>query len=245
MDIRNFFKPTNAKRKSEETTSKDREDAQNNTSKKRKKGFNEEEEEGEYEFKWCPDVDGLGIIEDFISKEEEDAIFKEIEQDEFHPSDKYTGTRLWQQKGTIVDFKIDYVHWDKVIPLPNYSINIIDKFHKVKGLKTFNPNQQFNNIYTKAKGDSVYFHTDHRGMFNDIVMCVSLLGDCDFQMKSIKDPKLPVVSFPFPKRAAVIMTRKARYEWRHGIPNDALKDEKRISITYRELKSDYRNKEDR
>ena len=41
--------------------------------------------EGEYEFTWCKEVDGLGIIENFITKEEEEMIFKEIEKDDFFP----------------------------------------------------------------------------------------------------------------------------------------------------------------
>ena len=62
---------------------------------------------------------------------------------------------MYQLKGTVVDFKNDYVYlsfsfdllfihcnvlfwllifyryWDKVIPLPEYTKNILEKFHKV------------------------------------------------------------------------------------------------------------------
>jgi len=87
----------------------------------------------------------------------------------------------------------------------------------------------------KKLGHSIHFHTDNRGIFGEVVVCVSLCGDCNISMQKVKD-KSSVVVVPLPRRSLLILTKAARYEWKHGIPNDNLLSPKRISLTFRAVK---------
>jgi alkylated DNA repair protein alkB family protein 8 len=104
----------------------------------------------------------------------------------------------------------------------------------VEPLQEYQPDSQLNNLYEKDKGHYIYLHTDNRGMFGDTVVSISLLGNCNLVMQNA----LEVVYVPFPRRSLLLMTREARYEWKHGIPNEELMDNKRISITFREIKKE-------
>jgi alkylated DNA repair dioxygenase AlkB len=72
-------------------------------------------------------------------------------------------------------------------------------------------------------------------VFGDVIVCLSLLGDINFVLQSIKSPNVEL-AFPVPKNSLIVMSKEARYEWKHGIPNEQLLSPIRISVTYRGVK---------
>ena len=72
-------------------------------------------------------------------------------------------------------------------------------------------------------------------MFGDVIVCLSLLGDCNFVLQNIKKPEVKL-AFPVPKNSLIVMSKESRYDWKHGIPNEQLLSPIRISVTFRAVK---------
>lgn len=188
---------------------------------------------------WAIEVPGLGIVQNFLTPEQENEIIEELYKIEWEDSPSFSGSRKQQRFGPHVDFVNNIVGSKKELPFLRYSERLVKQMQEqIPFLENFQPNSQLNNWYRKDLGDSIYFHTDHRGLFADIIISIAVAGDCNILLQSIRNTN-EVIAMAFPRRSLVIMSGDARYTWKHSIPNSELLSPNRISITYRTLKPEF------
>ncbi|CAE7694237.1 ALKBH8 [Symbiodinium sp. CCMP2456] len=115
-------------------------------------------------------------------------------------------------------------------------------------LKGFVPNEANVNDYSRD-GSRLLLHWDDRGLYEECVCSVTVMGDCvmTFQMggrSNLSAPSskttgadAPVVRVAIPPRSLLVLRGSARYEWQHGIPQaeDFLSD-RRMAIIFRRVK---------
>jgi len=86
------------------------------------------------------------------------------------------------------------------------------------------------NEYRSA--DALGFHKDNTIAYSEVICGVSLLTDCWIHYQYFKEE----VKVLIPKNSLYLLTGKARYQWKHGIPpNSLVGGDHRVSLTYRKL----------
>jgi alkylated DNA repair dioxygenase AlkB len=92
--------------------------------------------------------------------------------------------------------------------------------------------------YRRAKGDFLKNHVDDRQLSKEPIANLSLAGDCYMTFRRESGRKLPSVADEtkvlLKRRTLQILTGSARYTYSHGIRNEDLLTDRRISITMRE-----------
>ncbi len=83
----------------------------------------------------------------------------------------------------------------------------------------------------------VPFVCSHRQNGGDVVVGLSLFGDATMTFEKEKGVGAGETRrVKLPRRALYVLSGKSRWEWTHAIPNDALEHERRVSITFRDVK---------
>jgi alkylated DNA repair dioxygenase AlkB len=96
-------------------------------------------------------------------------------------------------------------------------------------------------IYVKKEGHCLKMHVDNRARSNSVVCNLSLGCDAVMNYQRARKGKCagcygPVTRVPLPRRSLQIMTGTWRYHYYHGIPNENLHGERRVSLTFRQRK---------
>ena len=141
--------------------------------------------------------------------------------------------------------------------LPGYALDLI--LPKLEGLKKRIPGLHGFNIleanaieYCKTNGDSLAFHSDNRFLSKDLILNVSVSGECEMSYRCTALPtkkglsKKPDYEVGDVRKVLLqagtlqVMSGESRYNWEHGILNKDIKSSvdnptgKRISMTFRE-----------
>lgn len=181
-------------------------------------------------------VNGLEIYPDFIDRNEELSLIKEIDNSSWLND----LSRRVQHYGFKYDYeakKIDnsfflgeLPNWLKDIALNIYQKKIID----------FIPDQAIINEYESGQG--IAPHIDCEPCFGDTIVSISLGSTCimNFEREPHSKNKVEILIAP---RTLLVMKKESRYNWYHGIPprktdkfNDELiKRKRRISVTFRKV----------
>lgn len=116
-------------------------------------------------------------------------------------------------------------------------------------LKSFKPNEANVNDYRRSESSQLLMHWDDRGLYEEAVCSVSVLGECimTFQptgrsnfRSSEGDAEAEggrAVRLVVPARSLLLLKGAARYEWQHGIPEaDDLLTERRVAIIFRRVR---------
>jgi alkylated DNA repair protein alkB family protein 4 len=123
-------------------------------------------------------------------------------------------------------------------PLPPLLLNLIDRISQLQIMKGCVPNEANAIDYHKKNGDYLKNHVDDRQLSKEPIANLSLAGDCfmTFRLERHTAPQ----HFPkerkvlLKRRTLQILTSNARYDYSHGIQNEYLLSDRRISITMRE-----------
>lgn len=188
---------------------------------------------------------GLHLFEEFISTEEEEEIIRHLDgtnedqQSEqflqWNPSrfnGKHVGKR-WGVHCSLKDRKV-YPHAN---PLPASIQKIISRIaacemkHSI--MKGCTPNEANAIDYRRAKGDYLKNHVDDRQLSKEPIANLSLAGDCYMTFRKERPP-FDEKRILLKNRTLQILTGSARYDYSHGIRNEDLLSDRRISITMRE-----------
>jgi alkylated DNA repair dioxygenase AlkB len=170
------------------------------------------------------DIDGLTIVENFISEDEEKKILNIINSYKWDTTLK----RRTQQYG----YTYDYTSYNctKTQPIPESFNFIIDKIVSDFGI---NIEQIIINEYLPGQGISR--HTDSK-IFGNEVFSLSLNSDTVMEFSSDST----TIERPLKRRSVLMMKDGARYIWKHSIPSrhfdNGIKRNTRISMTFRKLK---------
>lgn len=187
---------------------------------------------------------GLFIFEEFISLQEEEDIIsmldgRDLHADTFLPwkPSKFNGKHCGKRWGVHCSLR-DRKVYPQDNPLPPLLLNLIDRISQLQIMKGCVPNEANAIDYHKKNGDYLKNHVDDRQLSKEPIANLSLAGDCfmTFRLERHTAPQ----HFPkerkvlLKRRTLQILTSNARYDYSHGIQNEHLLSDRRISITMRE-----------
>ena len=172
------------------------------------------------------EIPGLKIIEDFITKEEEESILKEINSKEWLTNIK----RRVQHYGYEFNYLTNNIDVTKKIgDLPSYC----DKFYFKDDVDQLTINEYEPGIGIKP-------HIDTHSAFEDGLYVISLESDIVMLFQK-EDVHKNVV---LPRRSLLILEKESRYAWRHCIwyrkqdliDGRLVNRKRRISLTFRKVR---------
>mmetsp|Transcript_13162 Transcript_13162/g.24735 ORF Transcript_13162/g.24735 Transcript_13162/m.24735 type:complete len:400 (-) Transcript_13162:1528-2727(-) len=188
---------------------------------------------------------GLFIFEDFITPQEEEEIISMLDGKGSHAdsfltwkASKFNGKHAGKRWGVHCSLK-DRKVYPQDTPLPPLLLNLINaKIRQLQEMKGCIPNEANAIDYRQKNGDYLKNHVDDRQLSKEPIANLSLAGDCfmTFRLERHSAPDhFPKVQKVLIKRRTLqVLTSNARYDYSHGIDNEDLLDERRISITMRE-----------
>jgi len=193
------------------------------------------------------EVPGLFQFADFVSEFEENALLDALD----HPAPghkgfvpaSFNGSYRVQKWGMITDLSARKVRPPDPSrgesPLPSFLGDIIRRLY-LEGhpwsslLNGFQPNESNANDYRKARGDRLVAHFDDRQLSGEMLVTISLAGDC--VMTFTPGVARSAVRVRIPRRTLQVVTATARYGYTHGIANDDLLTERRVAVVLRQAK---------
>lgn len=176
-------------------------------------------------------INGLLIINDFITDEEEEQLIRNIENNNWNNDLK----RLTQQYGYKYNYeKRNITDEDYLNVLPLWLLDLAMKV-KNSGLIKEIPDQVIINRY--LPGEGIYKHIDNPHIFGDQIFSISLHGNTSITFGEILEIYIP-------RKTLMLMEGDARYRYTHEIKkrmNDVVNGTKikrdiRYSITFRKMK---------
>ncbi|XP_076453249.1 alpha-ketoglutarate-dependent dioxygenase alkB homolog 4-like [Babylonia areolata] len=177
---------------------------------------------------------GITILQDFISKEEEDLLQDHIYKAPFVLSQ--SGRRK-QDFGPKVNFKKKKLRADKFSGLPSYAKFLYDRMQTHPELSDFLPVELCNLEYCADRGAAIDPHFDDFWLWGERLVTVNLLSD---SLLSFTSDALPLVEVHVPlfRRSLIVVRGDARNVWKHGIHRHHITGT-RIATTLRELTPEF------
>lgn len=102
----------------------------------------------------------------------------------------------------------------------------------LKILREFSPNECNANSYQRCRKDYLAAHYDDRELSGPVLMNLSLGGVASMCYSKTGEKDVMV---ELPRRSLQLVTGDARYRWTHSIPASSILDERRVSITWRQV----------
>lgn len=183
-------------------------------------------------------IKGLKILFDFISKDEEVELLKNIDNSNWLTDLK----RRVQHYGYKYDYKARSIDQTFFIgDIPTWLMFLSERLQQQK-IIDFVPDQAIINEYIDDQG--IAAHIDCEPCFGDTIISISLGGQCvmNFQKEqtSKEDDKIPLLVKP---QSLIVMKGESRYNWYHGIVGrksdkfngQTHKRQRRVSITFRKV----------
>ena len=183
-------------------------------------------------------IEGLKILFDFISKDEEKELLNNIDKSTWLTDLK----RRVQHYGYKYDYKARRIDQSFFIgEIPTWMKFLSDRLQQQK-IIDFVPDQAIINEYIDDQG--IAAHIDCEPCFGDTIISISLSGQCvmNFQKEqtSTERDKIPLLITP---HTLIVMTGESRFNWYHGIvgrKSDKFngqihKRQRRVSITFRKV----------
>ena len=176
--------------------------------------------------------EGFSYTDNFITKEEEGALYEEIEKHERHvfTFQGYEAKRKVASFGQDWSFDQQALKKGKDIPPTFHSL-----IQKVAQHLSIHPERFAELLITEYPiGSVINWHRDAPPF--DLIAGISLCSDCTFRLRpheKAKQSRSSVISLPVRRRSLYVMQGPARTEWQHSI---APVKKARYSITLRTLK---------
>jgi alkylated DNA repair dioxygenase AlkB len=186
-------------------------------------------------------IPGLQLFHDFITEDEENHILAELDgtlyPETFLPwqFSRFNGPNQGKRWGVHCNLRDRRVgHAENAMP-PFFNNILLPKLRRIVAMKGCIPNEANAIDYNRTRGDCLQDHVDDRQLSKEPIANLSIAGDC--YMTFINQKKV-VCSEPIrvflPRRTLQVLTGNARYDYSHGIRNQDLLDDRRVSVTMRE-----------
>uniref|UniRef100_A0A183TWI9 Anaphase-promoting complex subunit 2 n=1 Tax=Toxocara canis TaxID=6265 RepID=A0A183TWI9_TOXCA len=193
----------------------------------------------------CVSVDGILLVHDFLTEQEEEDLVKKIDKKEWMISQ--SGRRK-QDYGPRVNFKQKKVKMDRFEGMPEYTDVILEKMEaaSAKKLGEFQPFELCNLEYVSDRLSAIEMHFDDSWIWGNRLirqvfftntfrgfktLHLNLLNNCVLTFTN--DEKRLVVYVALPRRTLVCMADEVRYQWKHGVLSQHVRG-RRIALTMRE-----------
>ena len=181
-------------------------------------------------------VNGLIVLENYVSLEEHAQILRSIDNEIWLNDLK----RRVQHYGFKYNYKSRSIdHGMYIGALPTWSQQLCNRLVNDK-LINYLPDQIIVNEYLPGQG--IANHIDCEPCFNDTIISLSLISSCvmDIINKDYPNRRLELL---LPPRSLVVLSDEARYRWTHGIASRRVDEfngqkvirERRISLTFRKV----------
>lgn len=185
-------------------------------------------------------VEGLYLVKNFLRPEEENTLVKKICSGIW--GQNRSKTRRIQTYGAYHDSS--YRTTERYTSYPGYSEDVLAMIEELREdvpetrtyltdevmQKLSDPQRSELFVNEYVNGNDLYAHHDNRTTYEECIIGISLISDIEMEFSSGRQK----IRVTVPKRSLYLMTGKARYVYRHGIPYVS---ETRLSLTYRTLKS--------
>lgn len=172
------------------------------------------------------EINGLKIIENFITPEEEQQLLEQINQEDWNNS----LSRRTQHYGYEYSYSVKN-QATKTKDIPKWMNSILKRIEQETN---FAFNQVIINEYQPGQG--IANHIDSPTLFDEIIVSLSLGSDIvmDFTKDDCKIEKL------LKRDSIFILSNDARYGWKHGIAkrknDNGVKRGIRVSLTFRKMR---------
>ncbi|VDN96032.1 unnamed protein product [Rodentolepis nana] len=209
-------------------------------------------------------LDGVIVLDNFISEREENDLLNKIEESIWVESQ--SGRRK-QDYGVKVNFKKKTIKFKHFTGLPNYSRYLVERLHKQmrtdgKIFKDFFPVELCNLEYLPERGAAIVPHQDDSWLWGERLVVLNLASEtkmtftlppespsyheewveykkfAEGNFDSSKASLPPSIAVPLHRRDLLIMSGKARFTWYHAINREDI-IARRLSLTLRELSDEY------
>ena len=186
-------------------------------------------------------IPGLRLYEEFISIEEEEEIIRQLDgkgnekEDQYLPwrPSKFNGKHFGKRWGVHCSLR-DRKVYPEENPLPSTIQSLVHKISEMKDvMKMCKPNEANAIDYRRAKGDYLRSHVDDRQLSKEPIANLSLVGDCWMIFRKERPP-YDEKKVLLKRRTLQILTGSARYDYSHGLRNEDLLSDRRVSVTMRE-----------
>ena len=184
-------------------------------------------------------IPGLFVYPNFLTEEEESIILQELDVHDsvsWKPSyfnGKSIGKR-WGVHCNLRDRRVDAAQ----CPLPDCIHNILlPKLQNLLPMQGCFPNEANAIDYRRKQGHWLKSHVDDRSLSKEPIANLSLAGDCYMTFTNQAPHRNLAVQSKrvlLKNRCLQILTGKSRYDFSHGIANEDLLSDRRVSITMRE-----------
>ncbi len=177
-----------------------------------------------------PQIQGLVYQSNFLTKEEQNSLLKKINEQEWSSAlDRKT-----QHYGYVYDYRASVLR--PAEPIPDWLDFVLERLHSLEYFTDKMPDQVIVNHYEPGQGISA--HTDHKSLFGDRVVSISLGS---MVVMTFEHPDGRKVDVPLEVGSAVLLNEESRYVWTHSIAkrkSDVVNGKKilrgeRVSLTFR------------
>ncbi|KHJ99211.1 oxidoreductase, 2OG-Fe(II) oxygenase family protein [Oesophagostomum dentatum] len=184
-------------------------------------------------------VNGLLVVQDFLTQSEESEIMEMIDGVDWVLSQ--SGRRK-QDYGPKVNFKHKKVKTDTFVGMPEYADMLLEKMRAVSQDKLGNyiPFEMCNLEYDETKRSGIEMHFDDMWIWGNRLISINLLSGSVMTLANEKSRQLCYVWFP--RRCLLCMADDVRYEWKHAIMPQHIRG-RRIALTMREPSKDFQASE--
>lgn len=186
-------------------------------------------------------IPGLYLFENFITEQEETLILAQLDGTssehghEFLPWNKSTFNgshkgKRWGVHCNLRDRRVDAPEH----PMPHFYTSILlPKLQRIEQMSSVVPNEANAIDYRRLQGHWLQRHVDDRQLSKEPIANLSIAGDCFMTFTNTRtvNEKHRIL---LKRQTLQILTGKARYEYAHGIDNQDLLSDRRVSITMRE-----------
>lgn len=179
-------------------------------------------------------IEGIFLVKDFISKEEEDQLLPIIDtRKPWIPSQE---GRAKQDYGPKVSFLKRKVSVGNFGGFPDFANHLFSRMQTnyPDRLGDFAPVEFCILEYTPERGSYIRPHYDDKWIWGDRLITVNLLSATSLRLtREFNIPPYEIV-IRMPERSLLVIHGEARYDWHHSISRYDIKS-RRVAMTWREF----------
>lgn len=188
-------------------------------------------------------IDGVFVVENFISQQEEEDLIKAIDTSKrWAPSQE---GRAKQDYGPRISFLKKKVSVGDFNGFPSFANSIFNRMQAdhANQFREFIPVEFCILEYTPDRGSYIRPHYDDKWIWGDRLVTVNLLSKTYLRLtKEFNIPPYEIV-IQMPARSLIVISGEARYDWYHSINSYDIKT-RRIAMTWREFGEDILREEE-
>jgi alkylated DNA repair protein alkB family protein 4 len=176
-------------------------------------------------------LDGIYLVSDFLSEDEENKLLNSIDNDIWIPSQS---GRLKQDFGIKINFKKQTIKTKYFTGMPLYSKEILERLQTHRLLNDFQSVELCNLDYRSDRGSHIDPHTDDIWIWGERLITINLLSNTILSLIPNENSSNKIIYIPLPRRWMIVLYGDARYEYKHAIQRRHIQ-ERRLAVTFREL----------